>query len=187
MSQGEIDRFPVNQLQARYGDLARSAVYDRMKGLGIKPTKVGNRAFINAQELQLMDEFHEFIQRGGSLAAFLDMRGMNQDNQVAAPDQNASGLVPSAADMVSLFTNFFERVQPPKALSYLEELERACRERWIISTSDLAKLLKVAPEKIRQYPQGFINGSFAFKPEGRLMNGETGWRVEKYHGGHLKF
>ncbi|NEP19634.1 MAG: hypothetical protein F6J97_22540, partial [Leptolyngbya sp. SIO4C1] len=79
MSSGEIDRFPVNQLQARYGGLVRSAVYKRLEELNIKPQRVGRNSFITGAELQLMDELHEFIQRGGSAAAFKEMRGLNQD------------------------------------------------------------------------------------------------------------
>ncbi|MEO1400399.1 MAG: hypothetical protein AAFV72_03990 [Cyanobacteria bacterium J06635_1] len=187
MSQGEIDRFPVSQLQARYGGLARSAVYKRLEELGIKPQRIGKNSFINGQELQLMDELHQFIQQGGSVAAFLDMRGMSRGNRSSEPTQNTPGLVPSASDMMGMFASILGRTQPPNPLSYLEQLEQACQQGWILSTSEVAKLLKVTPAEIEQYPQGFTEAGFAFKPAGQRMNGEAGWRVEKYHGGHLKF
>ncbi|MEO0456290.1 MAG: hypothetical protein AAF152_06850 [Cyanobacteria bacterium P01_A01_bin.114] len=187
MSGSEIDRFPVNQLQARYGGLARSAVYKRLDDLGIKPLRIGNRAFINGQELQLMDDLHQFIQRGGSAAEFRDMRGMNPGDRNDTSDQNASGLVPSPTDVMGMFASLLGRTQPPNPLSYLEQLEQACQQGWILSTSEVAKLLKITPEVIAQYPQGFTEAGFAFKPAGQRMNGEPGWRVEKFRGGHLKF
>ena len=77
MNTGEIDRFPVGQLQDRYS-LARSAVYKRMQDLGIAPKKVGQRSYIDAQELNLMDELHLFINQGGSVAEFIEARGLRQ-------------------------------------------------------------------------------------------------------------
>ncbi|NEP19417.1 MAG: hypothetical protein F6J97_21420, partial [Leptolyngbya sp. SIO4C1] len=147
---------------------------------------VGRNSFITGAELQLMDELHEFIQRGGSAAAFKEMRGLNQD-QAPEPDPSSSGLIPSAADFMGMLSSMMGRAQPDKRLSYLEQLEQACQQNWVISTSDVAELLRVPYETVEQYHQtGFINGSFAFRPAGRLVTGELGWQVEKYRGNHLQ-
>ncbi len=77
MASSEIDKFPVSQLPSRY-ELARSAVYKRMEQLGIAPEKIGQRSYVNASELQLMDELHRFIGHGGSAAEFIEAKGLKQ-------------------------------------------------------------------------------------------------------------
>jgi hypothetical protein len=60
MSQTELFDFPIKQLPERYG-LARSAVYVRMKRLNITPHTQGNRSYINANQLDLLDDLHDFL------------------------------------------------------------------------------------------------------------------------------
>jgi hypothetical protein len=60
MSQTELFDFPIKELPERYS-LARSAVYVRMKRLNITPHTQGNRSYINASELDLLDDLHDFL------------------------------------------------------------------------------------------------------------------------------
>jgi hypothetical protein len=64
----EIDRIPITQLPSRYG-IARSNLYTRLKDLGIEPEKMGKKAYVNAEQLRLLDALHEHIQKGGTTGA----------------------------------------------------------------------------------------------------------------------
>ena len=65
----EIDNFPVSELQSRF-NLGKQAVYNRLDALDIKPFKSGNRAYITADQLQLLDRIHEHLIQGGTMADF---------------------------------------------------------------------------------------------------------------------
>jgi hypothetical protein len=79
MSTGPLGRIPVNQLSDRY-KLARSVIYKRLKDLGIEREKIGNRAYLNREQLILLDTLHEFIQGGDTTAEFLFHRGIDPDD-----------------------------------------------------------------------------------------------------------
>ncbi|MCG8363989.1 MAG: hypothetical protein MJA27_11740 [Pseudanabaenales cyanobacterium] len=149
MGNGEIDRFPVSQLPARY-ILARSAVYTRLKALGVRPQKISNRAYVNAEQLRWMDDLHQFIQSGGTTAEFLERRRWRQANT------KPSGLSSEpSADL----------------------LERAARNGWLLVTSEIADLLNLPPSSIQKYDDRFSEAGFIFTRVGYLSQGEIAWRV----------
>ncbi|MDJ0707003.1 MAG: hypothetical protein QNJ46_27325 [Leptolyngbyaceae cyanobacterium MO_188.B28] len=149
MGNGEIDRFPVGKLPARY-DLVRSTLYARRKALGVRPQKIGNRAYINAKELNLLDDLHQFIQAGGSTAEFLELRGLRRTDAVS------SGL--------SL----------GQSVTYLE---RVARNGWLLRTSEIAGLLNLPLSRIQQSGDLFSEAGFIFTRAGYLAQGEIAWRV----------
>ena len=65
----EIDNYPVADLPSRF-DLGKQQVYNRFVALGIKPTKVGKRAYITNAQLQSLDRLHAHISGGGLMADF---------------------------------------------------------------------------------------------------------------------
>ena len=102
MSGGNIDRIPVNQLSDRY-KLARSAVYKRMGDLGIEREKIGNRAYVSADQVALLDELHSFIGVGGNVAEFIARKGLDKPNaQSNDSSGQSSGLALDQSDMVKL-------------------------------------------------------------------------------------
>lgn len=74
MTETTVDRLSVAQLPDRY-HLSRSVLYERLADLQIKPDKVGNKAYVNAQQLQCLDALHQHIQQGGTTAEFLEAIG----------------------------------------------------------------------------------------------------------------
>jgi hypothetical protein len=184
MSNGAIDRLPVSQLPDRY-NLVRSAVYTRLDALGIKPERVGNKSYVNAAQLRLLDELHQFIQAGGTTAEFLDMRGLQQGE--AEPSNLSSGLSTVQPDIVKLVatiaSELMSRFQPPSPepdpLAYFEVLERATRNGWLLSTSEIAYLLDLTPATIRAYGDRFSEAGFIFTKAGYRAQGEVAWRVTK--------
>jgi hypothetical protein len=184
MSNGEIDRIPVNQLVARY-NLARSAVYSRMEALGIKAERIGNKSYLNAEQLQLMDDLHDFIGSGGITAEFQEMRGLQRSKET--PNEQSFGLStiqPDIAQLVAAITAAVaSRLQPsapePDPFAYYEVLERAYQNGWHLSTSEVADLLNLLPSEIRQYGDSFSEAGFIFTRAGYRAGGEVAWRVSK--------
>jgi hypothetical protein len=186
MSPGEIDRYPVNQLPDRYS-LARSAVYKRMQDLGIAPKKVGQRSYISAQELNLMDELHRFIHQGGSAAEFIEARGLRQRQGSNGNGQSATGsaLATNPGDFGGLISAIVSEVVgrlgmgQPDPLKYFETLENAARNGWLPSTSELAELIDLSPREIESYGDRFSEAGFIFSRSGYRKNGEIAWKVTK--------
>jgi UDP-N-acetylmuramyl tripeptide synthase len=65
----EIDPYPVSELQSRY-NIGKQAVYNRLDALKIKPEKEGNRSYITSEQLELLDDLHDHITAGGTMADF---------------------------------------------------------------------------------------------------------------------
>jgi hypothetical protein len=191
MTRGEIDKFPVGQLPSRY-NLARSAVYKRMEQLGIAPQKIGQRSYINAAQLQLMDELHHFIGRGGSAAEFIEARGLNLNNGRQNPGNgktdpssgsDLANIPPEMGNFISgLVSEIFARLggfPEQDRFAYLERLEAAAQNGWLLSSSEIADLFDASPGEIEGIGDSFAEAGFIFKRSGRRRNGETAWKVTK--------
>jgi hypothetical protein len=185
MTHGEIDRIQVNQLSDRYDGLAKSAIYTRMEALKIKPERIGNRSYVNAQQLQLLDALHEFINSGGTTAEFLESRGLNKPQD--GMEGLSSGLSTGQPDLVRLVTaiasEIVSRVQPqrpdPNPFAYYQMLEDAYRNGWLLSTSEIADLLDLSPAEMRHYGDSFSEAGFVFTKAGYRAGGEVAWKVSK--------
>jgi hypothetical protein len=188
MSNGEIDRIPVNQLMQRY-NIVRSAVYTRLDALGIKPEKIGNKAYVNAPQIKLLDEFHEFIQSGGTTAEFKEMRGIQSGENLSTGQYTgqSSGLSLVQSDLVQMVAaiaaQFANKMQPPPPepdpLSYFEALEKAAQNGWYLRTSEVAYLLDLLPSDIQHYGVQFQEAGFIFTQVGYRSGGELAWKVSK--------
>ncbi|MEL6160114.1 MAG: hypothetical protein AAFQ40_06445 [Cyanobacteria bacterium J06623_5] len=193
MSSGNIDRIPVNQLSDRY-KLARSAVYKRMADLGIEREKIGNRAYVSAAQVALLDELHNFIGVGGNVAEFIARKGLDRPGNSASagssgqPSGQSSGLALSQDDMVKLISaiaaEMSAQLQPALAqsvdpLAYYESLEKAASRKWKLRTSELAALLKLSPTEIDRYDPSFKEAGFIFTRAGYRSGGEVAWLVSK--------
>jgi hypothetical protein len=184
MSNGEIDRLPVNQLMNRYS-LVRSAVYTRLEALGIKPERIGNKAYVNAEQLKLLDDLHEFINSGGTTAEFQERRGIQKAKET--PPEQSGGLSTVQPDFARLVaaiaseiaSRFQSSTPEPDPFAYFEVLERAYQNGWLLSTSEVADLLDLLPSNIRQYGDSFSEAGFIFTRAGYRTGGEVAWRVSK--------
>lgn len=189
MSNGGIDRFPVSQLPSRY-QIARSAIYTRMGELNITTEKIGNKAYVNAQQLQLLDDLHSFIQSGRTTAEFIEMRGLQSaesgaSSESAAPSSELSTGLSSSGDLVRLVSTIAAEVAArfqspaPDPYAYYEILERAAQLGWQLRTSELADLLDLPPEEILRCGDRFHEAGFVFTRAGFRSQGEVAWRVSK--------
>lgn len=189
MSDSNIDRIPVNQLSDRY-KLARSAVYKRMSDLGIEREKIGNRAYVSADQVVLLDELHSFIGVGGNVAEFIARKGLDKPDAQSSGGSSgqSSGLALNQADLLKLVSaiaaEMTSKLQPALAppadpLAYYESLEKAVQGGWKLRTSELAALLKLSPAEIDRYNPSFKEAGFVFTRAGYRSGGETAWIVSK--------
>jgi hypothetical protein len=176
----EIDLVPITQLPSRYG-IARSNLYTRLKDLGIELEKIGKKAFVNAEQLQLLDALHDHIQKGGTTGEFLkSLDGVQSDRAIIS---STTGQIPlfQPATLVAVVEAIVKRLLPSTGnrLSYLRELEEACEKAWLLSTSEVADLLGLSPKTIAAYGQEFSDAGFIFTRAGTRKGGEIAWSIDK--------
>jgi hypothetical protein len=191
----EIDRFPLTQLPSRYG-IARSALYTRLKDLKIEPAKDGKRAYVNAQQIQLLDALHQHIQKGGTTGEFLkkfqsispgqsrtiDQTDEDSPGQSRAFVQDSPGqmLLSQPTALITVVEAIVKRLMPGGGrLNHLRELEEAYEKGWLLSTSELADLLKLSKATVRGYGEQFSDAGFVFTRAGTRKRGEVAWRISK--------
>lgn len=178
----QIDLIPVSQLPSRYG-IARSALYTRLKDLQIEPIKEGRKAYVNQEQLQLLDNLHEHISKGGVTSDFLQQQGQlifNIDSS-SALREDMSGQVFSLQlkALITMVETILKRLNPSSPLSYLRDLEEAYEKGWLLSTSELSMLLKLSPKTIISYGDSFEEAGFIFTRCGKRKRGEIAWKIEK--------
>ena len=181
----EIDRVPLSQLPSRYG-IARSALYTRLKDLEIEPFKEGRKAYLNGWQLQLLDELHEHLQKGGITSEFLKQRkstGLSRTDESSTLVQSRTGQVSSFSTgvLVTVVEAVVKRLLPHSGsrLSYLRELEEAYEKGWLLSTSEIGDLLGLSPKTIAAYGQEFEEAGFLFTRAGMRKGGEIAWGISK--------
>ena len=146
----EIDNFPVSQLQNRYS-IGKQAVYNRLDALGIKPFKEGNRSYITADQLRSLDELHQHIAAGGTMADFSAKKALSErvDSQLDMVESQLDivdkpSLPPVAANFGELVKAIATAIQPADPLHYMDVLERAAEKGWLLTTYALSLELSVA-------------------------------------------
>ncbi len=167
----EIDPYPVSELQGRYG-IGKQAVYNRLDALNIKPTKQGNRSYIALEQLQILDQLHSHIAAGGTMADFQSPPIESSLSLVDTVDKT-SGLS-RTDDLITLIERIAAALKPTEQpLSHWEQLEKAVANNWLLSTTDVQRVIGVKPKGER-----FTRGSFTFVRFGKIGN-QSAWRVVK--------
>lgn len=190
----EIDRFPVADLPDRYG-IGRTALYERLNTLTIKPEKQGNKSYISGLQLQVLDDLDAHIKRGGVLSDFGErVHRTNGEQSEQLTVQSSSQLVPSSQSglsaliegavesLVGRLVPLFTSTQISKAgmrLAHLRELEEAYEKRWLLSTSEIADLLGLSANTVRGYGDSFEEAGFVFTRVGNRSRREIAWKISK--------
>jgi hypothetical protein len=178
----EIDRFPVADLPTRYG-IKRTALYERLGSLSIRPQKLGNKSYVSGEQLARLDDLHAHLQRGGGIADFLQKPEDSSDEydeqggQLVQSDQ-PTALVTLVEALASRGITVQMAPTPIDSLAYLRVLQQAAEQEWELSTSELAALLNLTPSTIRRYGGSFADSGFTFTRTGK-KRGEIAWAVDK--------
>ena len=179
----------ISELLTRY-KITKPALYNRFKGLGIDTFKVGRKAYVKAEDIDLLDQLEQHIYDGGTITDFVHTNEAAQKLRVSSseeltetsepiPVNQSEGwqftlplLVNSLADAIA------QRITPPSnPLAELEALEKAYEKRWILSTSQLGSILKLNSKTLIRY-KSFERHGFTFTRQGQV-GAEIGWRVGK--------
>ena len=172
----ELDNFPVSELQDRYS-IGRKQVYTRLEALDIKPEKFGNKAFINASQLEKLDSLDKHIKAGGAIADFQKVttehktKSSEQTGQLSTISENEAlqlvlrGLLSETLKPVSGINQVFQN---------LELLDKAVDRKWFLSSSEIKELLLIA--SLPKSP--FERYGFYFEKVGRNGN-EVSWKISK--------
>ncbi|WP_253274179.1 hypothetical protein [Myxosarcina sp. GI1] len=186
-----IDRVPLSQLPSRY-DIARSNLYNRIKDLGIETVKQGRKAFVTAEDLELLDGLHAHLKRGGTTLGFIQILKKKGHLALSTIERPASYLTESTQEsepiiainpvaLVSTIETVVKRMIPQstRRLTYLEELESAYQNGWLLSTSEVSDLLGFTPKTIASYGSEFSDAGFTFTRVGTRKGGEIAWSIDK--------
>lgn len=184
----EMDQ-PIAQLLTRY-KITKPSLYTRMKGLGISTFKVGRKAYVKAEDIELLDRLEQHLYDGGTISDFVYgsesaielSQELNQELSEATesiPEQQSNSWLNSLPVLVnSLADAIAQRITPTvNPLAELEALEKAYEKKWILSTSMLASLLKLNPKTLIRY-KSFERYGFTFTRRGQV-GAEIGWKVGK--------
>ena len=188
-----IDLVPLSQLPSKYG-IARSNLYNRIKDLKIESVKQGRKAFVTAEQLELLDGLHAHLGRGGTTMGFLEIlkkqgHGLavipSNEHSVSywtTPKEDAQPIIAlNPVALVSTIETVVKRLIPPSnnRLNYLKELEEAYQNGWLLSTSELSDLLGFAPKTIAGYGEELSDAGFTFTRSGTRKGGEIAWSIDK--------
>ncbi|MFN6568251.1 MarR family transcriptional regulator [Dendronalium sp. ChiSLP03b] len=197
----KLDRVPVAQLPDQYG-IVKSVLYDRINRLGIKPTKIGNKSYISGEQLELLDQLDAHMKAGGSMADFADQYASHGGGQYEHLDSQfddasqsdgqltVTGLTASqVGQLPQLIEGLVTRLIPaivrqlpalaPDPVAHLRALEEAYKNGWLLSTRELATLLKLSRATVRGYGTKFEDAGFVFTRAGQRKGGEVAWSVGK--------
>ncbi len=73
-------------------------------------------------------------------------------------------------------------VPPRHPLASLRGLEEAYRNTWLLSTSELAQLLKLSPKTVRSKGEQFEDAGFVFTRAKTRKREEVAWKISKARG-----
>lgn len=186
--------FPVKDLPERYG-IGRTMLYERINALSLTLEKVSNRAYVDEEQLKLLDGLDAHIKAGGITSDFLKEHGLSggQDEQVGALTQKIRNLQrsgkPEQGEQISerwqiayalnaIADRITDPLQPLKMQQeQLRMLAEIAEQGWLIPTSQMLQLLG-----LRSQPPltdgWFQRRGFMFIKVGRKGR-ESEWRVVK--------
>ena len=181
MSQAELFDFPIKELPDRYS-IARSAVYVRMKRLNITPHTQGNRSYINASQLELLDDLHDFLVEDSSrtIDEFLKRLSAFEPNQLGFFSKGQLALKQTrhlTTESVSAI-DYNQGTHAAQLRERFEFLERASAKGWLLSTSDLAQLIGLSPSTVVKH-EHLSRWGFSFVKCTERTGREVNWTVKR--------
>ena len=136
--------------------------------------------------LFLLDELHEHISKGGVTSDFLKQKeqlgtpGSSMEESSVLVQDSPGQLFPlQPGALVAVVEAIVKRLTPSSPLSYLRDLEEAYEKGWLLSTSEVANLLRLSPKTIASYGHSFEDAGFVFTRCGRRKGGEIAWMIGK--------
>lgn len=180
----------IKELCDRYGITSRKTLYNRLNALNLElPKDLDGRAYATNEQVELLDQLDRHLSEGGTLARFTPITQVtiHRENQELSSVPETSDLTTQhTAQLTTQVTNellgemikaISAAIQPQDPLHYMTLLERAADKDWILSTSEVTKLIGVRP-KTEKGKHSLTRGCWCFVKTGKIGN-ESGWKVVK--------
>jgi hypothetical protein len=186
--EGVLDELPVASLPDRYG-VARSQIYNRIKALAIKTIKRNNKAYVNGDQIALLDRIHQLLQEDYTLETaaaetlgkplgqsyetvghydLLPARGLSTEHS-----RETTGQLELLQILATALSNQ-QALPPANPLTRFEQLQAIADNDWRPSTKDLSEILGLSS------PPGPSFERYGFRITKAGKNGaQTAWKVEK--------
>ena len=178
----------IKELQERYGLKTRQSIYDWIKaGNLILPKDERGHAYATPEQIEVLDQLVEHLKTGGTLGSFTPVSSpeiyTSVDSQI---DTSEPSTVYQIVDTVNstedspmvmlerLVGVVVSNIQPRSPLWFHDELEKAAKQGWILSTSEVETLIGVKPKG-----EVFCRGGWEFVRAGKIGN-QGAWKVNKY-------
>jgi hypothetical protein len=161
---------PIADLLTRYNLKTRQSLYNRINSLGLEPARKGNKVLFDDEAVKLLDQLDEHLAEGGTLNNFVppsEVTTVGSSIESVAVD---SDLLPFDPGMVALIQLMESRRSP---LDNLRDLEDAVSYGWLLTTTQIEKLLGVKPRGEQFDRQGFL-----FTRQGKAGR-EAQWSITK--------
>lgn len=160
----------MEELRDRYG-LGKTALADRLKHCAITAKRTGNRSFVNASQIEVLDSLDRHLKQGRGMTDFHSPYAEYVEAEIR-PVQSSS-IVPvfqSPAEAIEIESgDTIERLE--RLLGFLE---KASANSWLLPTSIIRELLGSSPR-----PPSWHRFGFVFSPAGTHGN-ETAWIITKH-------
>ena len=161
----------ISSLNDRYG-INRNAVNDRINTLKIKRSRRGK---ISPEDLELMDRYHEHIQRGGTILNFALSPEVVVPEKFEVATNNKSAEVASyhlAGGLYCLADTISSKTVEYNPIKNMQLLQESARECYILSTKQLKELCGAKPTHNSTY------GKFRFIKSETKVGKSFGWEVK---------
>ena len=177
----------IKELQERYGLKTRQSIYDWIKAGNLTlPKDERGHAYATPEQIEVLDQLVEHLKTGGTLGSFTPVSSPEIYTTADSPiDTSEPSTVYSAIDTVNseidtpmvmlerLVGAIASNIQPRSPLWFHEELEKAAKQGWILSTSEVEALIGVKPKG-----EIFHRGGWEFVRAGKIGN-QGAWKVKK--------
>ena len=177
----------IKELQERYGLKTRQSIYDWIKAGNLTlPKDDRGHAYATPEQIEVLDQLVEHLKTGGTLGSFTPVSSPEIYTTADSPiDTSEPSTVYSAIDTVNseidtpmvmlerLVGVIVSNIQPRSPLWFHDELEKATKQGWILSTSEVESLIGIKPKG-----EIFHRGGWEFVRAGKIGN-QGAWKVNK--------
>ena len=149
-----IDSVPVSGLTDRY-QIGRTALYDRLKALGIEPEKRGRSSHISGSQLDQMDELDTRLKAGEPMPSNMttgqtehDRRTFTEHSPNLSTEHspnNLTTLSPSTDSALLTLASMLQATQHKDPMANYHALQSACDHGWLLTTESVRELIGVKP------------------------------------------
>ena len=166
----------IQELCDRYSLKNRQSIYEWTRALDIKfPKDDSNKSYATPDQIDLLDQLSEHLKAGNSIKSFSTLV---KTTVSPSPDTVSFPLYtfiePSQSNDLIYLASAIASLKSP--ISNYEELEKACINKWILSTSDIKRLGFIANCKTGE--DYCDRGCWRFVKAGKIGR-ESAWSVQK--------